>query len=127
MKTIDDSQDEQKESRGDRVLELMAAAQELFQQKNSGYGEAYIKATDIMHILLPDKSLIQTRFQELLYHNTYAIVTKLLRAYSIIFYSGSEASEDLADSWRDIGVYGFMLEEICHDRTELSTLVQELE
>jgi len=104
-----------KASRQERVTELMMKAAQLFSVKNEGYGEAYILATDIMSYLVPEKSLIRTRFQQLVYHNMYAIVTKLCRACSIIFYNGSDQSEPLQDSWRDIGVYAFMLQELCDD------------
>lgn len=111
---------EKKLSRSERVAKSIRDAVALFEVKNSGYGEAYVHATDIMDILVPDKSLIRSRFQQLVYHNMYAIVTKLLRACSIIFYSGSERAEDLEDSWRDIGVYAFMIGELCTDKENLN-------
>lgn len=103
-------------SRADHVRVLIESSIDTFTTKNLGYGDTYILATEVMDLIVPNKSVLKTRFQKLVYHNMYVILCKLCRASSIIFHGGSASSEAVYDTWRDIGVYGFMVEEICRRR-----------
>lgn len=107
-------------SRSGRVLDLMKDASDLFKNKNSGYGEAYITATKVMDILVPRKSTIRDTYRGIVYHNLYAVVVKLCRVASIVFNGGSDKCESTKDSWIDLGVYGFMMAEVSdsYDRGE---------
>ena len=108
-------------SRAERVADLIRSSANLFERKNTDYKSAYILATDVMDLLVPDKSKIVTRTQKILYHNMYAIVTKLVRASNLVFNSVTPKVKDesVVDSLKDGGVYFFMMAEAYEDRTQL--------
>jgi hypothetical protein len=93
----------------------------LFSNKNMDYGDAYVIATDIMSLLVPDKSKIITRSQQIIYHNMYSIVTKLLRACNLLFNSTMHKvnTESVSDSLKDGGVYFNMIAEIYDSREKV--------
>ncbi len=109
-------------SRGERVAEILSSCAELFRNKNSDYREAYLLSTDIMAILLPDKSKVKTRMQQIVYHNMTTIVTKLIRASSLIFDVKDQKVKDesIQDTWRDISIYAAMIAEVCQDAVNIN-------
>ena len=108
-------------SRTQRVSAIMEEGLKLFNKKNTDYSEAYIHSTDLMSLLVPDKSFVQSRFQQIVYHNMYIVVGKLCRAANLIFHTKSTevTDEGIFDTWKDIGVYANMIAELCIDRKNL--------
>ena len=94
----------------------MEESVKLFAGKNDDYGDAYVLASDIMAILVPDKSKVVSRTQQIVYHNLYVVVCKLLRTCNLLFNSSKHINnEALSDSIRDGGVYLNMLAEVVED------------
>jgi len=110
-------------TRSKRVAKVMEEGVKLFSNKNDDYGDAYVLASDVMQILVPDKSKVVTRTQQIVYHNMYVIVCKLLRACNLLFNEkfGEQKVNDeaIADSLRDGGVYFNMIAEVVDDRANI--------
>jgi len=104
-----------------RVSNILMRCAQLFSNKNSDYREAYLISTDIMNILVPDKSKVDTRFKQIVYHNMTTIVTKLIRSSSLVFDSKDQKvkEESLMDTWADVCVYAAMIAEVCQDRIKI--------
>ena len=109
-------------TRSERVGTILHDCALLFGNKNSDYREAYLLSTDIMAILVPDKSKVKTRMQQIVYHNMTTIVTKLIRASSLIFDSKDQKvnDESIQDTWRDVAVYAAMISEVCQDAVNIN-------
>ena len=100
------------------VSKILRGSADLFDSKNQDYADAYILATDVINLLVPDKSVLKTRFQQIVYHNMYAIICKLCRAASLHFYAKTTNNESVLDTWKDISVYSAMIAGQCGEEQQ---------
>lgn len=102
------------------VSKILRESADLFSSKNADYGDAYIRSSDIMSILVPDKSRLNTRLKQVVYHNMTTMVSKLLRISNIFLNCQKTMAnhESVLDSWKDLAVFAAMMADLCQSGLE---------
>jgi hypothetical protein len=108
-------------TRRERVVKLLEGIQSLYKAKNNDYSDAYIRASEVMMLIVPDQSQIVTLSQRIAYHHIYIIVCKLIRIANLKFTGTPRRvrDESIASTWRDNSLYSALMAEVEEDSENL--------